>query len=85
MELFKFDWLELFHHFGWLKSESNQFCQFTLFISHITTSMSFKRQRTQSKTAKCLLEYDDKYYVAVSKKGLLFAIRGKGERWDRSA
>ena len=47
--------------------------------------MSFKRQRTQSKTAKCLLEYDDKYYVAINKKGLLSAIGGKGERCDRSA
>ena len=46
--------------------------------------MSFKRQRTQSKTAKCLLEYDDKHYVAVNKKGLLSAIGEKGERYDRS-
>ena len=47
--------------------------------------MSFKRQRTQSKTAKCLLEYGGKYYVAVNKRGLLSAIGGKGERSDRSA
>ena len=46
--------------------------------------MSLKKQRTQSKTAKCLLEYDDKYYVVVNKKGLLSAIGGKGERCDRS-
>ena len=46
---------------------------------------SFKKQRTQSKTAKCLLEYEDKYYVAVNKKGLLSAIGGKGERCDRTA
>ena len=46
---------------------------------------SFKKQKTQLKTAKCLLEYDDKYYAAVNKKGLLSAIGGKGEQRDQCA
>ena len=47
---------------------------------------SFKKQKkTQSKTAKCLLGYEDKYYVAINKKGLLSAIGEKGERCDQSA
>ena len=43
-------------------------------------------QTTKStiKTAKCLLNSDDKYFVAVNKRGRLSAIGGKGERSDRS-
>ena len=47
--------------------------------------MSFKKQKTELKTAKCLLQYNEKYYVAVNKKGLLSAVGGKGEPCDRNS